>query len=79
VVEDEGGDVAGVGIAIADEAAALGRLVDSGFENPEVFLGAAEWKYRLSHNPSTMVFRGETQQISVGDIAQIRGSTVGLA
>jgi hypothetical protein len=42
VVEDEGRDVAGMGVTVADEAAALGRLIDRGFEHPEVFLGTAQ-------------------------------------
>ena len=36
VVKDEGGDVAGMGIAITDEAAAVGGLIDGGLEDPEV-------------------------------------------
>ncbi len=39
VVEDQGRDVPRVGIAIADEATALGGLVDGGLEDPEILLG----------------------------------------
>jgi len=38
MVEDERGDVAGMSVAITHEATTLGRLVDRGFENPDVFL-----------------------------------------
>jgi len=41
VVEDEGGDVAGMGIAIAHKPPACGGLVNSGFEHPEVLLRTA--------------------------------------
>jgi hypothetical protein len=42
MVEDQRGDVAGMRVPIAHEAAALGRLVDGGFEHPEVLLGTTE-------------------------------------
>jgi len=42
VVEDEGGDIAGMGIAIANEATAVGGLIDGGLEDPEVLLGATQ-------------------------------------
>jgi hypothetical protein len=41
VVEDQGRDIAGMGIAVADEAAAFSGFVDGSLEDPEVFLGAA--------------------------------------
>jgi hypothetical protein len=53
VVEDEGGDVAGMGIAIADEAAAVGGLIDGGLEDPEVLLGATERQNRFRHDSTT--------------------------
>jgi hypothetical protein len=42
VVEDEGGDVPGMSVTIADEAAAFGGLVDGRLEDPEVLVGTAE-------------------------------------
>ena len=42
MVKDEGGDIAGVGVAVTDEAAALGGLVDGGFEDPEVLFGVTK-------------------------------------
>jgi hypothetical protein len=41
VVEDQGRNIAGMSVAVADEAAALGRFIDNGFENPEVLLRPA--------------------------------------
>jgi len=59
VVEDEGGDVAGMGIAIADEAAAVGGLIDGGLEDPEVLLGATQLKHWFCLNSCTAVFLGD--------------------
>jgi hypothetical protein len=53
VVEDEGRDIARMRVAIADEAAAFGGLVDGGFENPEVFLGATQADDWIDVDPST--------------------------
>jgi hypothetical protein len=53
VVEDEGGDVAGMRIAIADEATALGRLVDGGLEDPEALLRVAEGHNGFGHDSRT--------------------------
>jgi len=61
MVEDEGRDVAGVGIAVTDKAAALGRLVDSGFEDPEVLVRSTKWEDRLCQNPTAMVSRRQAQ------------------
>jgi len=41
VIEDERGDVARVGVAVTDKAAACGRLEDSGFKDPEILHRAA--------------------------------------
>jgi hypothetical protein len=59
VVEDEGGDVAGMGIAIADEAAAVGGLIDGGLEDPEVLLGATQSEHWFCLNSCTAVFLGD--------------------
>jgi len=42
MVEDERGDVAGMGVPIADEAAAVGGLIDGGLEDPEVLFRVAK-------------------------------------
>jgi len=55
VVEDEGRDVAGMGIAIADEPAALRGFIDGGLEDPEALLGAAEGQHRFGRNPTTLI------------------------
>jgi hypothetical protein len=41
VVEDQGRDIAGMGVTVAHEAAALGRFIDNSFEDPEVLLRPA--------------------------------------
>jgi hypothetical protein len=41
VVEDQRRNIAGMGIALADEATALGRFIDRGFEHPKVLLQAS--------------------------------------
>jgi hypothetical protein len=55
MVEDKGRNVAGVGIAIAHEAPALGGLENGGFENPEVFSRPAQWQHRLGRDSATML------------------------
>jgi hypothetical protein len=41
VVEDQGRNIAGMGVAKAHEATALGRSIDNSFEDPEVLLRPA--------------------------------------
>jgi len=55
VVEDERGDIAGVGIAEDDEAAALGRLIGGGFEDPEVFLGTTQGQDGFCNDSVTLL------------------------
>jgi len=55
VVEDQGRDVAGMGVAIADEAATLGRLIDGGLKDPEVLLGTTQGQHRLNLDADTVV------------------------
>ena len=61
VVEDEGGDVAGMGIAVPDEAAALGGLIDRGLEDPEVLQGAAQRQDRLGMDAGAMLGIGHAK------------------
>jgi len=61
VVKDEGRDVAGMGIAITNEATTLGGLIDGGLEDPEVLFGAAKRKHWLSPYAATIVFCGKAQ------------------
>jgi hypothetical protein len=42
MVEDQGRNIAGMGIPVADKATALGGLIDRGFKYPEALLGAAK-------------------------------------
>jgi len=41
IVENQRRDIAGMSVAVADEAAALGRFVNRGLEHPEVLLRTA--------------------------------------
>jgi len=54
VVEDQGRDVARMGVPIANETTALRGLVDCGFEHPIILLGTAERQSRLDMNASTV-------------------------
>jgi hypothetical protein len=67
-----------MGIAIADKPSAFRRLEDRSFEDPVVFVRTAKGKHWRSHNPLTAVFIGESQQISVRDIARFRSNTAVL-
>jgi hypothetical protein len=60
VVEDERGDIAGMGITIAHEAAAVGGLIDGGLEDPEVLLGMAEGKHGFDVDTSAVVSFGHS-------------------
>jgi hypothetical protein len=42
VVEDQGRDIAGMGVTIADEATASRRFEYCRFENPKVLFGATK-------------------------------------
>ena len=66
VVEDKRRDVARVGVAIAHEPATLGRLVDRGFEDPEVLLRPAQGKHRLGMNAIAVASLGQPQQVAMG-------------
>ena len=67
VIEDERRDVAGVSVAVTDEAAAFGRLEDGGFEDPEILLGAAEGQDGLGVDAGAMVPPCHPKQFGVRD------------
>jgi len=50
MVEDQGRDIAGIGIAVAHKATALGALENRRFEHPEVLFGTTERDNRFSMN-----------------------------
>jgi hypothetical protein len=52
-----------VGIAIADEAAALGRLVDSGSEHPKTPFRAAQSEHRLYLDTCTVPLHSHSEQV----------------
>ena len=60
MVEDERRDIAGMGIAVAHEAAALRRFIDGGFEDPIVLFGTTQLQDRPSRDATAMVALGET-------------------
>jgi hypothetical protein len=55
VVEDQGRNIAGMGVAVTDEAAALGRFIDRGFEDPIVLRRTAKRRDRLGVNANVVV------------------------
>jgi len=59
VVDDKGRDVARVGVAVTHEPAALGRLINRGFEHPEVLLRSAQTQHRLGVNAMAVTSLGK--------------------
>lgn len=57
-----------MGIAIADEAAAVGGLIDGGLEDPEVLLGATQGQHGLNLDAGTVAPRCQPEQFGVSDI-----------
>ena len=68
MVEDQGRDVAGMGVAEADKATTPGGFVDNGLEDPEVLCWTAEPKDGLRVNAGTMGFVGDSEQVGVRDV-----------
>jgi hypothetical protein len=68
VVEDQGRDVAGMSVTVADEAPALGRLVHRGLEDPEVLLGAAQVDYWIDVDPDTTSLSRQSEQFGMGNL-----------
>jgi len=66
VVEDQGRDVAGMGVAITDKAAALRRLVHSRFEDPEVLLGSAQTDNGFRQDAVAVLPLRQAEQVSMG-------------
>ncbi len=54
IIEDEGGNIAGMSVAVANEASAFERLIDGSFENPEILPRLAEGEYRLRMDAATL-------------------------
>jgi len=65
IVENQRRDIAGMSVAVADEAATLGRFIDRGFEHPKVLLGATQCKNWSGLNPCTLLLHRDSQQIRV--------------
>ena len=61
VVKDQGRDIAGMGIAITDEAATLRGLIHRRLEDPEVLLGTAEGEDGLDMDTGTMIGLGQLE------------------
>jgi hypothetical protein len=55
IVENQRRDIAGMSVAVADEAATLGRFIDRGLEYPEVLLRPAQCKCWLNVDTSAAV------------------------
>jgi len=71
VIENQRRDIAGMSVAVPDEATALGRFIDRGLEHPEVLFGVAECNNRFCLNTPTLLFHCNSQQISMTDIILI--------
>jgi hypothetical protein len=61
MVENQRGDIAGIGVAVAHKATALGRFIDRGFEDPEVFLRMTESNHRFAMNAAAVAPQGKAQ------------------
>jgi len=55
-----------MGIAIADEATAVGGLIDGGLEDPEVLLRATQREDRFHLDARAAVPHGHSEQIRMG-------------
>jgi hypothetical protein len=53
MVENQGRNIAGMSITVANEAAAFGRFIDRRLEHPEVLFGAAEAHNGFGHDSTT--------------------------
>ena len=71
VVEDQGRNIAGMGVAVADEATAPGRLIDRRLEDPEILLGATQFNSGLNVDAKTMLSQGQPQQCRMIDKVRI--------
>src|SRR5579863_3665096 len=58
VVEDQGRDVTGMGVAISHEAAALGRFIDRSLEDPKALLWSTQGQYWLHLNTRAIISFG---------------------
>ena len=68
VIEDEGGDVARMGVAVTDKAPTPGRLVDGGPEDPEVLRRPAERHDGLGMNADAVILLGDSEQVGMTDV-----------
>ena len=68
VVEDQGRDVAGMGITVPNKPTTFGGLIDSSLEDPEVLLGATEGNLGLDLDTSAVVPRCNFEQLGVSDV-----------
>jgi hypothetical protein len=61
MVENQRGNIARIGVAVANEATTLGRFIDRGLEHPEVLFGAAEFKNCFSLYSGTLLLHRDSQ------------------
>jgi len=73
VVEDQGRNIPGMGVAKAHEATALGRFIDGGFEHPEILFGTAERQDGLRLDTKAVVPQGQAQECRMSDIVFVGG------
>ena len=60
-----------MGVAVTDEATALGRFINRGLEHPEVLLGVAQGEYGLGLNALTVLSEGHSQEVRMTDIIRV--------
>jgi hypothetical protein len=65
MVENQGRDVARMSVAVAHKATTLGRLIDGGFEHPEVLLRMTKSNHRFAMNPAAVAPQGKAQEVAV--------------
>jgi hypothetical protein len=71
MVEDQRRDIAGMSVAVAHEATALGRFIHGGFEHPKVLFRTAEREDRLCMDALTVASLREEQKLSMGYVLGI--------
>ena len=68
MVENQWRDIARMSVAVAHEATALGRFIDRGLKDPEVFLRPAQSKRWLNLDTGTAFSFRQPEQIAMRDV-----------
>jgi hypothetical protein len=57
-----------MGVAVANEASALERLIDGSFEDPEVLIWLTQRKNRLGRDTAATIAKCQPEESCVGDV-----------